>query len=140
MSQIRANIDVVKCDSSQAVALWFRPTAGDTVLVSDIGAVEGTVLPHYRDSHCTDQRRCLTIEKPLGRRVLISRALLAELVGSGHATAHDGSDLVSVRVDHVRDRDGDAAEWMFRLVPVRWSRTDARDEADSELLLAVWPD
>lgn len=55
MSRIRATIDSVRIGSSQAVTLWFDPAAADTMLVSDVGAVEGVVLPDYREFHCPDQ-------------------------------------------------------------------------------------
>jgi hypothetical protein len=136
---IRASIDGVSSSSAQVpVALWFQTGAGDTTLSSDVGAVEGTVATDYREHHCAGRRGCLTIAKPLGRRVLLSRAMLSALHDTHHAAMNDSSSLVTIRVDHVGD-DG-AAEWVYQLVPVRWSRTDPPGDADPELLLGVWPD
>ena len=136
---IRASIDGVSSGSAQdPVALWFDTRAGDTMLSSDVGAVEGTVATDYHEHHCAGRRGCLTIAKPLGRRVLMSRAMLSAPRDTHHAVMTDSSGLVTIRVDHVGD-DG-AAEWVYRLVPVRWSYTDPPGYADPELLLGVWPD
>jgi hypothetical protein len=62
----------------------------------------------------------------------VVRAMPSALHNTHHAVTKDFSGLVTIRVDHVGD-DG-AAEWVYRLVPVRWSHTDP------ELLLGVWPD
>jgi hypothetical protein len=136
---IRASIDDVSSGSARVpVTLWFQTGTGDAMLSSDFGAVEGTVATDYREHHCADRRGCFTIAKPPGRRVLMSRAMLSAPHDTHHAVMKDSSGLVTIRVDHVGD-DG-AAEWVYRLVPVRWSDTDPPGYADPELLLGVWPD
>lgn len=140
MRQIRATIYDVRSGSSQAVSLWFSPAAGDTMLVSDVGAVESTVLPDYCEiplpgSTAVSLDRQATRPARAGQSRTTGRA---ELVGSGHATAHDGSDLVSIRVDHIGA--GDAADWLFRVVPVRCVAPTPAVRLTPSWCWRVWPD
>ncbi len=118
--------------------MWFQAGSGDTKLASDLGAVEGTVVTEYRELHCADQPTCVTVVSPLRSRVLMSRAMLTELIDTQHAVMSDSGDLITIQVDHVGEDGG--AEWMYRLAPVRWSDTDPPGYGDPDLLLGVWPD
>lgn len=79
----------------------------------------------------------LSVLNGTGTAVNARRARRAALTKFGFLAVALGYVGWRIRVDHVGD-DG-AAEWVYRLVPVRWSYTDPPGYADPELL-GVWPD
>jgi hypothetical protein len=128
--------------SEMPVAVWHDLSASG-YLVSDLGQITGTPtadLHHHRD--CPG-RSCAVLDQPLGRCLLFSTGLLAELdTGSGryqNLYASRRGDFVDLSVDHVSAARTPLG-WTYRLLPLRWRNTDPLDFVDPGLQLGVWPD
>lgn len=119
------------------VTIWHEVQGTDTLLMSELGSVEGTAALTVVDGHCAGRARCTRIERPLGRRLILSRLLLTELEGLGASVnSRAGEDYLTMRIDHVGD--AGSSTLTYRLVPARWRNHE--DGADSDVFLATWPD
>jgi hypothetical protein len=134
---LRATIDPVGTSgTTNGVAIWHGSSS--SLLMSELGLIEGTVALSAVAHHCVARPLCIRIQRPLGRRLILSRTLIADLLGL-NASIRDkrGERYLTIRIDHV----GESGPWTctYQLLPARWKNTHD-DDADSGLLLAIWPD
>jgi hypothetical protein len=124
------------------VAVW-HDLSFSGYLVSEIGPITGTPIADLSHHHCTDRDFCTVMHHSLGRCVLFSTALLAELDAGScryqnlHASRH--ADFVDLHVDHVV-LNAAQTSWTYRLLPLRWRNTDPPGHTDPTLQLGIWPD
>jgi hypothetical protein len=128
--------------SVMPVAVW-HDLGFSGYLVSDFGRVTGTPTADLHPRHCEDQGACTMVEQPLGRCLLFSTSLLAELEAGSrmyqNLYASRRGDFVDLHVDHAGSAENPMG-WTYRLMPLRWRNTDPVDYVDPSLQLGIWPD
>lgn len=127
---------------NKPVAIW-HDLAFAGYLTSEHGPITDAATADLHHRHCPSRSSCAVLRRSLGRCLLLSAKLLAELAdGSGryhnlHASLRSG--FVEFRADHV-DLGGECTSRTYRLLPIRWRDTDPADHIDPDLCLGIWPD
>lgn len=121
------------------VTIWHDVQGPTTRLMSDLGPIDGTANLIIAPRHCPGRGQCTHIGAPLGRQLLLSRALIADLLnrGASQKTTQD-TDYLTIRVDHVAGS-GTPATATYQLIAARWKNGDSFGN-DSGLMIGVWPD
>ena len=121
--------------TTDGVAIWHGSSS--SLLMSELGLIDGTVALTAVAHHCALRPQCIRTQRPLGRRLLLSRTLIADLLGQNASIRDEcGERYLTIRIDHVGE--SGPSTCTYQLLPARWK--NIHDEADSELLLAIWPD
>lgn len=126
-------------DARHPVSVWHEARLPATPLMSDVGLIEGMLVPQSRLHHCPGRHRCTYISQPLPRRLLLRRRQLRDLGYRLHPNPSEQAKRpLTIRVDHC-GANGPAA-WTYRLLPLRWRNVDPPGHIDADLVIAVWPD
>lgn len=122
------------------VAIWHNVQGTTTRLLSDLGPIDGTANLTVTPRHCPGRGQCTRIGAPLGRQLLLSRALIADLLkrGASQKTIQD-TDYLTIHVDHVAGS-GKPATATYQLIAARWKNCDSDSDNDSGLMIGIWPD
>jgi hypothetical protein len=122
--------------TTDGVAIWHGESS--SLLMSELGLIEGTVALTAVADHCALRPQCMRTQHPLGRRLILSRTLIADLLGHNAFVRDErGKRYLTIRIDHVGE--SGPSTCTYQLFPARWKNIHD-DDTDSELLLAIWPD
>jgi len=106
--------------------------------MSELGLIEGTVALTAIAHHSAMRSQCISTQRPLGRRLILSHTLIADLLGQNASIRHErGERYLTIRIDHVGE--SGPSTYTYQLLSARWKNIHD-DDSDSELLLAIWPD